>query len=95
MSAPLETDAEQTNDGYFGLCPVCHRTDGYINIRRGHWFYCKEHRTFWYIGSNLFSSWKDETEEEQHRIFDELGMESFERVEPFHPPAEAVPGGAA
>lgn len=52
---------------YFGGCPECGGNDGYLNIGRGHWFICHEHKTAWHIGSNLFSSWKEESEEEWKR----------------------------
>lgn len=48
---------------YFGDCPKCGRTDGYLNIGCDHWFVCDRHKTKWYIGSNLFSCWKEETPE--------------------------------
>lgn len=70
------------SEHYFGGCPECGDTDGYTNVGRGHWFYCNSHRAKWCIGSNLFSSWKDETEAEQRRHFYEIGMDTFERVEP-------------
>jgi hypothetical protein len=89
-----EVKADETpavgQDGYFGLCPACRRTDGYINVERAHWFFCKAHKNKWYIGSNLFSAWRDETEEEQRRRFDELDFESFEVVEPLYPPSDAA-----
>jgi hypothetical protein len=72
--------------GYFGFCPVCHKKDGYLNIGQSHWFYCKEHKKRWREGSNLFDSWRDETEQEQHRRYDEIGFDSFEDVEPYIPP---------
>jgi hypothetical protein len=77
-------------DDYFGLCPVCLHTDGYLNIGREHWFFCKEHKTKWCAGSNLFSSWRDDTEDSQRKIFDELNFGSFETVEPVkhRPPTE-------
>jgi hypothetical protein len=68
-------------DSYFGVCPTCHKTDGYMNIGKGHWFICKEHRVTWFIGANLFSSWQYETEQDQRRQYDELGMSRFARVE--------------
>jgi len=68
----------------FGDCPECGRNDGYINIGRGHWFVCHKHQTMWFIGSNLFSDWKEETEEEQRNNFDLLGLASFKRVEPWY-----------
>jgi hypothetical protein len=72
--------------GYFGLCPVCHETDGYANAGRSHRFYCREHKTSWCVGSNLFSSWRDQTEAEQRAIWDEIGLDDFEDVEPYFPP---------
>jgi hypothetical protein len=69
-------------DDYFGVCPVCRKCNGYINIGRSHWFYCKEHRVTWCAGSNLFSSWRHQTEEEQRRIYDQLGFDAFQQIEP-------------
>ena len=49
-----------------GGCPHCGQTNGYVNTRGGdHWGVCDQHKTRWYIGFNLFSSWQDETEEER------------------------------
>jgi hypothetical protein len=31
-------------------------------ITLGHWFYCAKHRVCWFIGVNLFSSWREEDE---------------------------------
>ena len=71
---------------YFGLCPICLEMNGYINIGSDHWFYCREHGTKWYFGSNLFSTWKDETEKEQKGIFDELDFGSYTEIEPWRSP---------
>ena len=49
-------------EGSFGSCPVCGRTDGYLNISCNHWFVCHEHKTKWFVGSSLFSDWQFETE---------------------------------
>ena len=49
-------------DGYFGNCPVCGKTDGYLNISCNHWFVCHQHKTKWFAGSNLFSDWQLERE---------------------------------
>lgn len=61
----------QTDDGegdnYFGVCPTCKKYSGCLNIGRDHWFYCKAHKTKWWIGSNIFSSWRNETEEDHYR----------------------------
>jgi hypothetical protein len=72
---------ECKQDDCFGLCPVCHKNDGYVNAGKTHVFYCKEHRVSWIAGTNLFSSWKQETEEEQRAIYNEIGIGEFERIE--------------
>jgi hypothetical protein len=74
------------NDGYWGVCPQCRRNDGYINAGRSHWFFCKEHRVKWWVGANLFSSWRDETEAEQPRVYDEIGLGEFEEIKPLDVP---------
>jgi hypothetical protein len=48
----------------FGVCPICKGHDGYLNVGRDHWFKCDEHKVRWHVGSNLFSSWHDESEED-------------------------------
>ena len=68
------------SDGWFGLCPVCHKTDGYANTGRTHVFFCKEHKKRWCVGSNLFSSWRYETEAEQYARWVELGLSGFEDI---------------
>ncbi len=75
-------------DDYFGVCPQCRRHDGFINVGRSHYFFCKEHRVKWCVGANLFSSWRDETEAEQRRIYDEIGLGEFEKIEPLGVPSE-------
>ena len=47
---------------HFGVCPLCRRTDGFLNVGRDHWFVCHAHRVKWFVGSNLFSGWRDEGE---------------------------------
>lgn len=48
---------------YFGGCPQCGKNDGYVDIGCDHWFVCNEHKTKWWEGSNLFSAWREQTEE--------------------------------
>ena len=84
MNDTIPNQAPLSGDGYFGLCPHCKKTDGYINIGRGHWFFCKEHKVCWFAGSNLFSDWQ--TEDEQRAQYEQLGFHTFERIEaPFYP----------
>jgi hypothetical protein len=67
-------------------CPECGRHDGYRNIGKGHWFFCREHKIRWFVGSNLLSSWRNETEEEQREkaAFFYEG-EGYREVEPILP----------
>lgn len=85
-------NAEQEPDyipsyGQFGECPECGRNDGYANAGKSHTFFCREHKTRWLVGSNLFSSWQDHTEEEQFAIWNEIGLEGFREVKPATEPA--------
>ena len=65
----------------FSVCPVCHSNDGFLNAGKGHWFLCHEHRVRWFVGSNLFSSWREETEEEQRHAYEvEPGWGFYEDI---------------
>jgi hypothetical protein len=77
--------AKKQADGYFGLCPHCHNNDGYLNVGRGHWFVCHEHKVKWLVGSNLFSSWRYQTEDEQRAIYDKYNLSSYTEVREHHP----------
>lgn len=72
-----------TTDEYFGGCPECGKCDGFLNLGRDHWAICSEHRTRWCFGSNLLSSWRNETEEDWQRNKDKLA--DYQKVEPIHP----------
>ena len=70
-------------DEYFGGCPHCGKSDGYQNIGPNHWGSCQTHKTKWRIGSNLFSCWREETEEDW--LKNEYRLSQFMEVEPVHP----------
>lgn len=64
------------DDAYWGRCPECSETDPtneYVNIERAHWMTCKLHRTRWFIGSNMFSGWRHETEATWRRNWERIG----------------------
>jgi hypothetical protein len=61
-----------------------------INVGRIHWMICETHKTKWWLGSNLLSSWRDQTEDEQRAIYDAKGVGTFDEVEPYHPPPTEV-----
>jgi hypothetical protein len=69
---------------HFGTCPICHKTDGYLNNRNDHAFICKTHKTYWWVGANLFSSCMDETPEQQRAEQEEIGFASYEKVTPHY-----------
>lgn len=77
-----------TTDEHFGGCPICGRTDGYLNVGRGHWFVCDAHKARWYAGYNLFSSWQDETEAEQRARF--ASVEHYREATPVYPSPDAA-----
>ncbi len=68
-------------EDHFGLCPVCHKNDGYLNLNRSHVFRCIAHRKGWVYGSNIFSGWREESEADWERNAKEL--ERYQKVEPF------------
>ena len=46
-------------------CPECHKEGGHVlNVGRNHFGVCMEHGVCWNIGSNLFSSWRHQSEED-------------------------------
>lgn len=76
----------RTKDNYFGVCPVCGWTDGYLNDGPDHWFVCDEDLTKWYIGTNLFSDWKEETD--QQRQHSKHLLSGYVRVQPVRLPQD-------
>jgi hypothetical protein len=68
------------NSEIFGGCPLCGCADNIWNIGREHWSVCHRHKTKWHIGSNLFSSWKDESEQDWLR--NEYRLATYRTVKP-------------
>jgi len=58
-----EHQSSKTFNSYFGNCPICKGTTGILNVGRDHWGCCSDHKTKWYIGSNMFSAWRFESED--------------------------------
>ncbi|MGO6706004.1 hypothetical protein [Rhizobium leguminosarum] len=71
-------------DDYRGLCPICHRNDGMLNVGKTHWTVCHTHKVRWSIGTNLFSGWRYETEEDWER--NSKLLSAYEDVAPFFYP---------
>ena len=100
----VTNDRDVTEDNYFGVCPACGRTDGCLNIGRVHWFVCHQHKKKWSVGSNLFSSWRDQTEADWeanfHRIkdYEDIGAQgtcadSTQEIEIVQPSSVAMNKG--
>jgi len=69
----------RVEDDTWGLCPECEKIDGLIGIGyKGQWGYCREHKAMWLANDFL----NNQTEEEQRRIYDELGCDSYRDVKP-------------
>ena len=77
----------ENNDLYFGGCPEC-RDMTMLNIERNHYGLCHEHKVKWYIGANLFSAWRHETEEQW--IANAAILEGYKEIEPLLPPRETT-----
>jgi hypothetical protein len=76
MSKPEELPINEV----FGCCPICGGNDGYANAGQTHVFYCKEHKIKWIYGADIFSNWRDQTEEEQEKIYNDIGLGDFEAI---------------
>jgi len=77
-----EDSVEQ--DYFWGVCPHCHRNDGYLNIGTDHWFICHTHRVKWVRGANLFSSWRYETETDWEH--NQTRIAEYREIEPLWAP---------
>ncbi len=45
-----------------GLCPVCHSTDGYLNVGKQQYHVYHEHKKWWWGDYGMNSSWQMEDE---------------------------------
>lgn len=73
-------DTNRYQESNYGNCPVCGYTDGYVNISCNHWFVCHQHKTKWFVGSNLFSDWQ--TEREVDWLGNAVLLEQYRDVQP-------------
>jgi len=75
----------------FGCCPICGQCGMHVNVEKNHVGFCEEHKVRWGIGSNLFSSWRGESEEIWKK--NAKMLETFTEVEPIHPVGYLIGGG--
>jgi hypothetical protein len=66
-----KTDAINMDETVRGACPTCKCPRAYINgppsDPKSHYWICDSCMTYELIGCNLYSSWRDETEEDRLR----------------------------
>lgn len=72
---------KEMSDNRFGVCPICKKTDGYVNIQRVHFFVCDAHKVYWPVGTNLFSDWREEDQATWER--NGLLLAGYQRVAPW------------
>ncbi len=82
----LEPKKPRYAESYYGGCPHCGRNDGFLNVEREHFFICHEHKTKWHFGSNLFSGWREESEETWQR--NRFRLAEYMTVDPMEPAPE-------
>ncbi len=63
-----------------GACPQCGKSDGYVNLGIEHWFICRDHKTKWLAGTNLFDGWMNQTVAQSQSA--EILLRSYEDVLP-------------
>ncbi len=91
MSADIYKIHERTrrldDDGntvdHEGACPVCGRSDGFINIRKQQWGGCRRHKVRWLIGLNVYSGWMHQNEADWQKNADMLS--GWREVKPVFP----------
>jgi hypothetical protein len=80
MSKAEMSQEQRSSAAHFGGCPECGGMDGIINIGSSHWLRCDRHKVMWCVGSNLFSGWRDQTEDQQRKIYYDVGMEEYREI---------------
>lgn len=83
-SNEIVSEEQNAADAYFGVCPMCKSNDGYLNLGGNHWCKCDTHKVKWWIGGNIFSDWRDESEEDWDT--NAALLETYVEVEPYYPP---------
>ena len=85
MGEVVQFECKKPRHAYsgFGGCPHCGQDDGYLNVGREHWFFCREHKTKWRVGTNLFSSWREEDEGAWQR--NRFTLAEYMTVDPVRP----------
>ncbi len=86
MSNVIPFPGPDANAQVFGGCPACGCVANIWNVWKSHWAVCHRHRTKWYIGENLFSNWRQETEADW--LANKYRLAEYREVEPDFPRQE-------
>jgi hypothetical protein len=65
----------RSREHHFHGCPECspeRGPDDVYNAGKSHRGACHTHKTSWWLGSNLLSGWRDETEADQRERWCEM-----------------------
>jgi hypothetical protein len=54
----------QNTESHFGGCPECGDLTMMRDVGRNHFACCDQHKTYWWVGRNLFSTWHAQTEQQ-------------------------------
>ena len=69
-----------------GVCSKCGKTDGFVNLGKEHWFICRDHKSKWLAGINMYEGWKNQTVAQTESI--ELMLSSYKEIVPLRTVAE-------
>lgn len=72
-----------TTEEPLGGCPECGNSDGMVNYGRNTYFHCATHKTIWFYGSNICSTWQYETEESRAEL--DRRFADYRDVDPIFP----------
>ncbi len=53
MDEQLHPSGRTEEPSYWGNCPECRGTDGWVNIDWAFWFVCEQHQVRWHIPRNI------------------------------------------
>ncbi len=67
---------------YFGHCH-CGRRPVLLNVHKGNYMYCRPCNTYWHVGTNLITTWRDEDESVWKK--NSAILDTAKRIESKHP----------
>jgi len=59
---------DQLHPANWGMCPVCGKHNGYVNLGAEFWIICHQHKTKWSIGDDLLAGWQDQSASQFYKV---------------------------